>query len=940
MSIQITSRNYAPRNHSGGNNFYLTNSGQRIVEKVEFVVDFDFTSSAANQIIFLNLFQIQVIGKTWGELGYVIGDTIALTGTINNTSGSATYSATSYTISDISNDILTVSTTLDPTSSGYIVGQLMPFNNGANSNTPLLIANSTRTAPEAIEILHNFIPNNANGGSASLIDSEVNRFRAIDVSAIAVSGSQSMVQLGNKSGGTYTSATLTRLADVSGKRKFRYELTYFFPYKFIDSTFDKPAIFANIGSIKPWFNILCIPEENNPNSALTITYSGQQGNAGWLDENYNQGVNTFTISDVTLTDTDSNPLTEIDYNQNTNFSITITGAANFLDRAEVEFYIIPPVNDYKNKPDTNGKLIHLVNAYWNGTTVTVTQLGEVDIDNLAVSVATTNTIIISGQIVPSADFKTYIASLSPDERRYRLTPTVESTGGDANENNSVTLNAKEGLLEKAPIIGGVYENLTSQVFYNHSQAKTGIATSDYVGCTEDDFLYRSLFNLDSTEIYKNLTVNMQVVRDSDGQFFDIFERLINFGGYVTTPDGKQQINYTEQLQQFLDSTDRNVISLKLTGTESGDLYELELLWSIMASWRYWIAQNNALVDFFDSTLPNNGLNNEWMRYLREAGFSLRLRCTLTTSEDVAYFWQNSINLQDYDDSDDITTVITLFDQNDSSQTALLANQMMRVVATHTKIDAWDTDDSWAWVSVRPFESETNKRISSEWAWTSQNLPLRPLSGQTRLKVTYPSANVMVTECLVDTSMLDIENYTLVARAETPKAPSCKSSIDWLFDELGKYSEHEMLVALQGIQKGVTLPNGVVCSPTCLVQRKDNLKFIYLYAFGSETLIDGVVATVDDNCCRDEYGALEDCETGFDGIWDDLQAGLTGSDLTTLTPSQVNTYTNNNLLRIKNRLFALTSDQALRWSIMNQLLDVGLLVQRGSVATTTEISGII
>jgi hypothetical protein len=923
MPIQITARNYVTRNHSAGNNFYLTNSGQQVIEKVDFVVDFNFTSSAANQIIFLNLFQIQVIGKTWGELGFVIGDTIALTGTINNGSSSATYSATSYTISDISNDILTVSTTLDPTSSGYIVGQLMPFNNGANSNTPLLIANSTRTAPEVIEILHNIIPNNANGGSASLIDSEVNRFRATAVAAMSVSASQSMVQLGNKSGGTYTSATLTRLADVSGKRKFRYELTYFFPYKFIDSTFDEPSIFANIASVKPWFNILCIPEENNPNSALTITYSGQQGNAGWLNENYNQGVNPFTISDVTLTDADSNPLTEIDYNQNTNFSITITGSANFLNKAELEFYIIPPVSDYKNKPDTNGKLIHLVNAYWNGTSWFVYEGGEMAIDDLVVSVATASTIVISGKLIPSADFKTYMASLSPDERRYRLTATVESTGGDANENNSVTLSAKEGLLEKAPIIGGVYTDLDFQGFFNHSQGLTGTSSTSYTGCTEDDFLYRTLFRLDRTKQYKSMTINMQVVRDSDSQFFDIFERLINFGGYVVMPNGKQQINYTEQLQQFLDSTSRNQIALRLTGVESGDMYQLELLWSIMASWRYWIAQNNALVDFFDSTLPNNGFNNEWMRYLREAGFSLRLRCSLVTSEDVEYFWQTNVDLQDYDDSEEITTEIEIYDSADVQQLALLANQQMRIKAIHTKTSAWDADDTWSWVSVRPFESETNKRISSEWAWTSQNLPLRPLSGQTRLKVTYPSANVMVTECLVDTSMLDVEKYTLVARAQSPKAPDCTSGIDFIFDTLSLYDDKEKESALINLLSSRAPTTANICCPTC--EMTDGEEDVLIYAFGRKTLIEALQAVYTPTCCYDEYGAEDNCTAGFDTEWDELKAGLDGISLDFLIPTQINPYTLNDLERIKDRLFALTADEEIRHDLITQMLTRGVAV---------------
>lgn len=923
MSIQITSKNYATRNYSGGNSFYLANSGQLVTETFEFVVNFDFVSTAQNQIFFLSTTQIQVIGTNWGALGFVTGDSITLTGTIDNGSSTVTYSAVAYTITDIDNDILTVNSTLDPASSGQVVGQFMPFTNGANSNSQLTIVNSTRTAPEVVEILHNQIPNSANGGQASLIDGEVNRFRALNVDSMSVSDVQTLVQLGNKSGGTYTTATLTRLADAGGKKKYKYILTYK-PIQYVDATFDQPSIYSNVNSLKPWVNIKCLPEENNPNSAFTVTYSSQLGNVGYLNESYNQGVNEFTIDSVTLTDENGDAVDNIDYNQNTEFSAVISGSANFLAKAEAEFYIIPPTEDFKNNANSNGANSHLCNVFAD-TVVTAVQLGEVLIEDFGFT-TDTNEITITGRIEPSADFAAYIESLSEDDRRYRLTVTVSSTGGDANENNAVTLVLKEGILEKAPVNGGVYEDVTFSGFYNHSQPLDGVATPNYSGCAEDDFVYRTQFYLDSTNVYKSLNVQMQVVRDSDGQFFTLFERLINFSNYVTTPDGIQQINYTEQLQQFLDSDDRNIISLQLSGLDVGTQYGLDLIWSVMASWRYWIAQNDALVDFFDATLPNNGLNNEWMRYLREAGYSIRTRCQITTDEDVAYYWDASVNLQDYDDSTDITTEIEIYDASDVLQTSLLANQTMRIKAIHTKDDAWDIDDSWAWVSIRPFESETNKRISTEWDWTSQNYPLKPLSGETRLTISFPSTNVMVTECLVDTSMLDIDNYTLVARAESPKYPICQSPINYIFDVIDQYEDKLKINALRSFLNGMDTTNLSICCPVCEVDNKDTTDTEKVYCFGQKTLVDAVVSAFDGTCCRDEYGVTDECEVGFDTIWDEIDAGIIGVDLTSLVPSQLGGFTDNQIQTLKDRLFATTTSQVHRWELMNEIMTRGLIVR--------------
>jgi hypothetical protein len=925
MPLTITSRNYKTRNHAAGNNFLLANAGHLIEESVEFVVDFNFTSSFQNQIVFISLTQIQVLGTTWGQLGFVVGDSIALTGTINNAAGSWSVSATAYTITDISGDVLTVNSTLDPTSSGYVVNQIMPLSNGANSNTSLLVAN-TRVTPETIEILHNLIPNSASSGAASLIDSEVNRFRVDEVDGLSVSGSLTMLQLGNRSGGSYIASSLTRLADVGGKRKFKYVLNYFMPYKYLDSNFDEPSIFTALSTVKPWVNIKCLPEENNPNAGLVITNATQLGNVGWYNESYNQGLNDFSISTV-LTDSSGNVLEQVDYNQVTTVTCTITGSANFLNKYEVEFYHIP--QDFKNLPNSQNELSYLSEGFFNGTGDTYTSYGIESrlcpITSLSHTTGT-NEIVITFDIEPNSAFTSYINTLPSEERLYRVSVTVESTSGDENENNSVSLIAIQGLLEKAPVVGGYYDNVAFSGFYNHSQPIIGSATLDYVGCTEDDFVYRSKFNLSTAESWKSLELSMQVVRTSDGAFFNIFDRVISLGGYPVTLDGRQQINYTENLQQFLDSSGRNQITLGLTGNDTLPLYEVELKWSILASWRYWIAQSNALIDFFDPTLPNNGLNNEWMRYLREAGYEMRVNISLVNDEDVSYFWQAPVDLQDYDDSEEITTEIELYDIYDQEQTALVANQLMRVKAIHTKTTAWDEDDAWGWVSVRPFESETNKRISTEWAWTSQSNPLRPLTGEDRLTQTFPSTTVMVTECLIDTSMLDVSKATLIARAETPKVRGCKTPINWIFDTLSLYEDKLKPDVLNSILDGTTVTDMNICCPSCLVQRKDNLKFIYVYAFGAKTLVDGVLAAIDDNCCKDEYEVSDACETGFDAIFDNLQDEITGTDLSTFIPTQINSYTDNDLQELSDRIIASTTTEVVRWELLDIIVRRGLLVQ--------------
>jgi len=300
-----------------------------------------------------------------------------------------------------------------------------------------------------------------------------------------------LIQLGNKSGGTYTSAQLERLADVSGNKSYLITLIYNFPYKFEDSNFDEPSFFEASQSLKPYVEINAYPQQNNPNAKLQVTYGGYLGNVGWLNESYNQGTNDFTIDSVTIEDALGNPLTAIDYAQETTVSVVITAGDDFLESAEIEFYMIPLQEDIQNQPESHGDLIYLANSLVDGSGITQNIFGK-DSRNMDITsevlTLTTGQIQIDFTLSPNTDFTQYVESLPSEQRQYRLTATVENLPGDANNNNSVTLNLLQGLLEKAPIVGGIYDDVVFKRFLDHAN---DVQDDAFNGCTEDDMLYQS-----------------------------------------------------------------------------------------------------------------------------------------------------------------------------------------------------------------------------------------------------------------------------------------------------------------------------------------------------------------------------------------------------------------------------------------------------------------
>lgn len=934
MAIKITARNYATRNHSGGNSFLLFNTGQLVTENLTFSVGFDFTSSSSFQALIVSEYSVRLLGVDVNTLGWLVGDVVNITGTIDPGVGPTwSAAAAALTIAEIDGETITFTTTLDPGASGVIVGAVMPMTAGAAVNTPLLIE-SARTEPEAVEIYHNLIENSSPASRFSLFDGEVNRFTVSGVDSMAVSDVLSFEQLGNRSGGSYVSATLERLADAGGLKIYKATFVYFNPYLFKEADFETPAFFDASKTLKPSYLLNAYPVANNPNSFLTLQTASVLGNVGFNNESYNQGANDFTIESVNLTVGTSTPVTAVDFNQATAVSVVISGAVDFTDFAEIQFNLIPDLSTVKNKPESQKDLISLSNCWVENSPATVTAVAYGK-DSAAMTISAPVLTVGTGEttlaftLTPSAEFTALLESWPADARRYRLTATVESVGGTANDNNSVTLTLSEGLLEAAPVIGGAYSNVTFNGFFNHSQDIDGVSEIIYNGCTEDDFIYMSLFKLKNGADWSRLDLAVRVVRDSDGQYFDLISRSIPFSQYVEDIDGVIHINYSEPTSQYLDGPNRTALTVANTGAGTSLDYEVRILWPLMASWRYWIAQNDALLEFFDTGLPQDGRSAEWMRYLREAGYSIKVRATLVNDAGVGYYWGSSLNLQDYDDTGDITTTFEILDAEGNPQSALINGDVMTVKAVHTLTSgAWDVGNVWGWVGLRPKESEPMRRISTVWDWTSQNLPLKPEAGEVAATLEFTSPGVAVVTCRIDTTLLNVENYTLVSRIEAPFYPVCVSPVDYLFEAVIAGSDYEsdyVSVLDKFLTNGLDVSHANICCPECLVELKSDGSEIYLYAFGRKTLIDGIVAAVVANCCIDVYGGAQACMADFDSVFDTLEAGLTGASLTGLIPSQLNSYGDTDLNSLALRIFDLTSDGVIRWQLVDLILRSGILV---------------
>lgn len=805
MSITVTSRSIDVVG-SGGESYLLANSGQLVQEGITFNCDYTFRSTSDMPTQLIAPKSLKLLGGEWGDFGFLVGDDVLVSYTFSDgQGGSSSTTDKPLTITDINGDIITFDDVVTISFNDW-TGALSPQ---GSYNSQMVIKNSSRSAPEQIIFKHNFTENTNSLNLGSLIDGTVNTFEFNGVDSMAVNATQTGVWLGNHSGGAYVSYELERLSDTGGLKRYALGLKYFLPD--YDGDEDVPFWFENNECLKSVYEIVLISQNNNPNGALTVGFSHILGNTGWYDEEHNGGINYFNVQSINIL-VNGVAVNTLDYSQTNNVKIVVRGQSPISADAEVKFDMFPESDYYKSNQYSHQENRNTAYANTDSVTIAYGRNGaEFKINNLTTT-QVGNDLELEFDIIPNSTFTSYVESLEEDMRGFRLSVSVQS---DTGVNNNVSLTALLNVLELAPIPDEPFNDYDELGLITHPLTINDTHVTNLESRTEDDMLFHSVFRLDKNVEWEEMRLRVFVRRVSDNLEFNLENRVIPFSQFPMV-GGVIQLNHLEEIQQFLDAPERNKLSLKLTGNETGSDYEVELIWSLMNNWRYWIANNNAFLDFYDLNLPNNGRNNEWVRYLALNGYQIITQYTLV-KDGVGYFANAMLDIKDYDDWQGVS-VINLYDENNNPVNSLISGQTMRIEALHTlNTGSWQAGDVWGWLAFRPFESEVAKRISTTWNWTSQDLPFRPLTGETKAKLTLSGAVAKV-EALIDCSMIDTENSTLVARIESPVENICIHPIEHLINTIillqyfqGGTFYSKLLMIMNGEYNP---PLQTVCCPSC------------------------------------------------------------------------------------------------------------------------------
>lgn len=798
-------------------------------------------------------------GANWSDFGVSSGDTIYFVDLVEITN--STPLTATLTVDLVNGNQIVVSGGSAPTTSQTYVGGLV----------------YVIKSPQAVKSNFNLIPRDIDASLGSAIDGTTLTVVNNSIGAMALNDVLPLSLIGDISGGGIVSATIKRLTDTRGGNAKSYRIEFEFYWHLFLSNYGD--LFFAEDCETPYVFTSFMPIWNNPSIALSVGFKPiGDGNSGFRNENFNQNPSNFKVN-YTKWANANGVIPAFDYSAPTEFEIEIesltgNGFGNFAGL--IFFNDIKDSDVYSANPNNNnGAYSHLQHTTFAETssinTVVPTSysfdsyIGK-DGEKLTIeifnAITTGQKLTVNGKITPNQAFTDKFNDENNDERQFVLLARVESASFVAtNYSDTVNLVAWIGDTEIAPIPDEPYNGAKDVGFLNHSQGVTETTVPNLDACTEDDFMFKALMDIDENVRWESMRLVVEVERISDGLSFNLESHTLNFAN-VNMFNGQMQFNEVINIQQFLEAPERNKIQFKNTGVVSSGKYEALLTWSIMINWRYWLSKSNALNTFFNVNLPNNGLSQEWVRYLQEIGYRINVKAVLV-KDSIGYFMGGQLRIQDYDESIDIVSTFDYFDENNNPINALISGQLMKVRAVHTlNSGTWDIATLWGWIGQRGFESNPSKRISTVWNQTNISLPLRPLAGETKAKLTLASPSVLHVEALVDTNQINVNKATFISRIQTPKLePSgCMHPFTVFFERLNSMYdgggdiipsiEYLLLPFITGVATDDKKRyNTNMCCADCLTTFTDDYGDYKAFAFGGANVVDDYSLAA---CCYNSY----------------------------------------------------------------------------------------
>lgn len=777
MPVRILSRSSeSPLQVSAARPFLEGNVGDYINTEIEVEVQAGFNTGGLDQLFFNTDNTILNLTGNWIDYGFAVGDTIV--GTVEMTSipsgHTDTFTATTVVITSIVGNLLTYtgswldgSTDMFTHVPNFFTVPSSDVNHFYNFANLHVVKDFTQVEFTYCEILNTLV---FSPTLNSLLDGSQTKFSASGLDA-SVTSPTTMTAFAPKSGSNIISITIegdgTDPATNEGKNTYILRMVHT-----IGGVYQSPL------TLPSWYNgTECLSDTYQfkftsglvqISSSLEDVNVQVSGNTGWFNEILNGGANPYTISGLTYKNSLGALVDSIQLDAATTINFTITGSGFNSTDTKFNFGLVSTPSDrtsYANNGFTDlanlvANTLGIGQVYSHSATPIVATVtgytapfgGTIDVTSRHFEVVSASQIDVEIIVSPDSLVRTYIESFLSGDKTFGFWVTVVPDN-TTTTNTRINLLTTDQFMEVETVVQPIKTDSLAKIYPREKDYYTDPTTaSDNKLVTEDDAHAAIRFTQPTNSVISQVTMGVELYIVSTGAAIHTLDSTtINTAASPISVDGTQEINSitNRPFITYADGNKNKQITLRrLTSLDVSTNRGYEIIYPFRMRWEWWLANPTLPTAFYSIAQPLDNLNNEWFTKL--AG-NVGLRYFMETIQN-GVTTKNTINLGLVNYRHDVrfTRFIGIYEdslylnslyvQDETNKYTgrgyeLIDNQLNYVVCRLSQ--GRNTFASYEYAEVT-IEVEDGSGFTTQWKIRTDedptpNNPLRPISGETRLK---------------------------------------------------------------------------------------------------------------------------------------------------------------------------------------------------------------
>ena len=622
----------------------------------------------------------------------------------------------------------------------------------------------------------NFIENLALDTFLNKIDGQLNQTKA---GGLTVGGGSSSMVFDSPVTNNYGAVSVEKITGTTTAQKFTLtHETIITPFFLGGQKFDledgiAPSYYASAECLKYITSIDVGRNDNDPNFIQTVDFNALDGNTGWYAENFNGGNNFYSIGSVTYKRADLSVIDSVELTDNTQtVEINVYSQNGTFSNNNTEFALNFSILPEEQEDYTfNGKTV-VENFYFDRAFNTVGSAGvsgdnnatdEQIFTDVSAAFVDANNITITATIDLTA---TGVSDLTSKDFEYYFWVAIQDHTKDTEESDRVSLVADIQPFYIDLTDDGMITNTTKFLRHYETDVETE-GTETLIARTEDDVLGYTQFVIDRTgrasdDISINYVKAELVAKKTDGTEFTLEEYEENFTGTQIVGDSQFIDSTVERSFKMPDGDSRKSIKVKRRlDLDTTDLRYYEFYYPFLVRWEYWVALQGVDSDAFDTAEPNNGYNEEWVRYDTLTDWDIYYRIEINANKNgnsQLYRTDTLITTKDYLEATDwINEDIEAFNADTLATNGTLLIEPTKVVATKeytgASVPASAADVEWV-MRMEVYENggiSDIRYLSSVYDWTQYSF-FKSVDASNKV-IKNKSGNIFTAEALIDYSKL-------------------------------------------------------------------------------------------------------------------------------------------------------------------------------------------